>query len=164
MHIGNVFAAWVREAQGSFERALGNVGVDDRELAALTLVATHDGCSVDWLKHRVGLTQPGTSRLVDRLVGRGLLRRGPSTGRGVPLHVTPAARRVLRAWDRSRDAVVDTLLSGLSTAERRMLTSVLVRSITGADRDRRAADTMCGTCNWAACGADCPVDRSVVSG
>jgi DNA-binding MarR family transcriptional regulator len=127
------------------------------------LVATHDGCSVDWLKHRVGLTQPGTSRLVDRLAGRGLLRRGASTGRGVPLHVTPAARRALGAWDRSRDAVVEGLLSGLSGAERRTLTAVLVRSITGGDRDRLAADTMCGTCNWAACGSDCPVDRSVTA-
>ncbi len=163
MHIGNVFAAWVRDVQQSFERARRDVGVDDRELAALTLIATHDGCSVDWLKERVGLTQPGTSRLVDRLAGRGLLRRGSSTGRGVPLHVTPAARRVLEAWDRSRDAVVDVVLSGLTDGERRTLTAALVRSITGGDRDRRAADSMCGTCNWAACGADCPVDRSVAS-
>src|SRR5215213_7059894 len=98
MHTGNVVVAWIISAQDRLQDAMGQVGLDPRELAALTLVASHDGCSMDWLRERVGLTQSGTVRLVDRLTTRQLLRRGASTGRGVPLHLTVPGEQCLDRW------------------------------------------------------------------
>ena len=52
------------------------LGLEARDLSALTLVAAYDGCQLDWLRQRIDLTQSGTVRLVDRLAGRGLVIRG----------------------------------------------------------------------------------------
>src|SRR3712207_3143641 len=107
MHTSNVVAAWIVTAQDRLDDGLAELGVHPRELAALTLVHTHEGCSVEWLRARVGLTQSGAVRLVDRLAARGLLVRGAPVGRGVPLRVTGPGAALLDRWTRVRDDIVD---------------------------------------------------------
>jgi hypothetical protein len=109
----------------------------------------------------VGLTQSGTVRLVDRLTARQLLRRGVSSGRGVPLHLTEAGERHLDQWRQTRDAVVGDLLAGLSESRRRELVDAMSLALTAQSRVRPEADATCRTCSWVECGQDCPVDRSV---
>ena len=161
MHGPNVVAAWALAASDRLAAAALGTGLDRRELAALTLVAEHDGCSVEWLRRRVALTQSGTVRLVDRLELKGLLSRGPATGRLVPLHVTPAGMERLEAWRICRDALVGELLAGLSDAERARVVRGMAAALQREHREREAADATCRTCTWSACGEDCPVDRSV---
>ncbi|SHN46494.1 MarR family winged helix-turn-helix transcriptional regulator [Cryptosporangium aurantiacum] len=161
MHTGNVVVAFALTVHDRVRAAAQDAGLDPRELAALTLVAEHDGCSVDWLRTRVGLTQSGTVRLVDRLAGRNLLRRGRSTGRGVPLHVNPEGAAVLASWERVRDATVDSLLSGLTPEQRASFVDAVAALLTADPRRRPEADATCRTCTWAACGQNCPVDLSV---
>src|SRR3954454_20773092 len=112
MHIGNVVVAWTTAVQDQLRAGMRAIGLEPRDLAALTLVRAYDGCSPDWLRARVGLTQSGTVRLVDRLAGRQLLTRGASTGRGVPLHVTEAGIDILEQWAQRRDRVIGDLLAG----------------------------------------------------
>src|SRR4051812_40589659 len=121
MHNGNVVAAWIVAAQDRLNEGMQVADLDPRELGALTLVASHDGYPMDWLRARVGLTQSGTVRLVDRLAARGLLRRGPSTGRGVALHVTKRGQQRLERWHRVRDDVVADLFDGMTAAQRQAL-------------------------------------------
>jgi DNA-binding MarR family transcriptional regulator len=161
MHTGNVVMAWLLSGHDRLRAAMREVGLEARELAALTLVAEHDGCSVDWLRGRVELTQSGTVRLVDRLAGRGLLVRGPSTGRGVPLHITAAGEQVLDIWRDTRDRVADELLAGVAEGRRAAFVADLAGSLVARPRARSQADATCRTCTWVACGNDCPVDRSV---
>jgi hypothetical protein len=54
-------------------------------------------------------------------------------------------------------------VQGLTPEEVQVLTRLLARAIEGTDRARAEADAACGTCDWPACGDDCPVDRSVPS-
>src|SRR3978361_670596 len=97
MHTSNVVVAFGLSVEERIRAALAEVSLEARELAALTLVAAAAGCGGGGraarggvgLCARVGLTHSGTVRLVDRLAARGLLRRGASTGRRVPLHLTP---------------------------------------------------------------------------
>jgi DNA-binding MarR family transcriptional regulator len=163
MHSGNVIVAWLLAGHDRLRAAVRELGLDPRELAALTLVGEHDGCSVDWLRGRVELTQSGTVRLVDRLAGRGLLVRGASTGRGVPLHVTAAGEQALGTWRDTRDSVVDELLAGVPEERRAAFVADLAGSLTARPRARSEADATCRTCTWVACGNDCPVDRSVTA-
>ncbi len=163
MHIANVVAAWALTVHDRLQDGMREVQLDSRELAALTLVSTHDGSFPDWLRARVGLTQSGTVRLIDRLAGRGLLRRGTSTGRGVPLHVTPEGDEVLLRWHRTRDGAVTDLLAGIPTDQQHALVVAMEACLIAEDRQRDQADATCRTCSWAACGSDCPVDRSVAS-
>jgi DNA-binding MarR family transcriptional regulator len=161
MHESNVIAAWVLATHDGLVAATRGSGLDPRELAALTLVFEHDGCSVDWLCRRVDLTQSGTVRLVDRLVERGLLERGSARGRMIPLHATAAAQARLAAWREARDAAVTRAMSGMSPSERRRLVDALAGALEAQERTRPQADATCRTCTWASCGGDCPVDRSV---
>jgi DNA-binding MarR family transcriptional regulator len=159
MHIGNVVVAWTTAVQDQLRAGMRAIGLEPRDLAALTLVRAYDGCSPDWLRARVGLTQSGTVRLVDRLAGRQLLTRGASTGRGVPLHVTEAGIDILEQWAQRRDRVIGDLLAGDQDA----LVTAMASALRSQPRERAEADVTCRTCTWPACGADCPVDRSVTT-
>jgi DNA-binding MarR family transcriptional regulator len=161
MHIGNVVVAWVTTVHDGLEVAMAELGLESRDLSALTLIAEHDGCSGDWLRTRVHLTQSGTVRLVDRLVGRNLVRRGRSTGRGVPLHVTERGAALLATWGRRRDEVVEGLLAAVPVAHRGEVVDGMAAALLGGDRPRAEADATCRRCTWVACGDDCPVDGSV---
>src|SRR5919197_1970413 len=94
----NVVSAWVLEAHDELERAAEReAGLDPRELAALTLIASHEGCSVEWLRGRVGLTQSGTVRLLDRLQSARLVRRSRA-GRAVALAISGEGTARLTRW------------------------------------------------------------------
>ena len=121
----------------------------------------NDGRSVEWLRIRIGLTQSGTVRLVDRLSDRGLLQRGPSTGRGVPLHLTAGGHEVLERWHQARESAVDGLLTGVPAGQRPELVQAIAAALMAEERVRPQADATCRTCSWPECGEDCPVDRSV---
>src|SRR5918998_4530380 len=161
MHTANVVAAWAVTTTDRIRDGMARAGMDPRELAALTLVATHDGCSLDWLRQRIGLTQSGTVRLVDRLSGKQQLRRGSSTGRGVPLHLTETGQQYLREWQGVQSDNVDGLLAGLTTDQRDALVAGLARALATQERALPEADATCRTCTWDACRPECPVDRSV---
>src|SRR3954471_2673774 len=119
MHTSNVVVAFALTVEARMRAALAATGLEERELAALTLVAEDDGRAIDWLCDRVGLTHSGTVRLVDRLALRGLLRRGPATGRRVPLHVTDEGSAALDRWGEVRDRAVAGLLGGVPQGQRR---------------------------------------------
>ncbi len=163
MHIGNVVAAWVLDAHDKLVGAAEVLGITWRDLTALTLVAAHEGCSIEWLRPRVGLTQSGTVRLVDKLVMQGRMNRERSNGREVALSLTPSGTKSLDQWSARRDSIAGELLDHIPAAHRDQLLAGLERSVTAAKRTREEADRTCRTCDWEACGSSCPVDRSVAS-
>src|SRR5690348_11643098 len=148
MHTGNVVVAWMNAMQDRLRAEMRRLGVESRDLAALTLVAAYPGCTQDWLRPRIELTQSGTVRLVDRLAARGLLSRGASTGRGVPLRVTPAGDGLLRRWAGRRDAAVEAALADLPGGVRDGLLDGLAQALRSQPRERAHADTACRVCTW----------------
>ena len=163
MHITNVLAAWALDAHDALAAAAGDLGLDQRQLAALTLVGEYEGCSIDWLRRRVGLSHPGAVRLVDRLERDRFVRRSRAGGREVGLSLTPQAQRVLERWHAAREAAIEGLLAGLDPGQRAALAETLAVAIARRHRSRPQADALCRTCDWPACGDDCPVDRSVAA-
>src|SRR3954453_466995 len=161
MHTSNAVLAWANTVHGAVDEARSELGLDPRELAALTLATEHEGCTMDWLRQRIGLTQSGTVRLVDRLTARGLVERVLIPGRTVPLRLTAAGAGLLKAWAGARDRSVDDLLAGLSAEQCDQFLSAIRVALQTTPRDRRTADAACGSCTWPACGTDCPVDLSV---
>jgi DNA-binding MarR family transcriptional regulator len=161
MHTGNVVVAFAITVEERMRQAMVELGLDARELSALTLIAAEDGCPIDWLCARVGLTHSGTVRLVDRLAARGLLRRAASSGRRVPLHLTDEGSAALDRWAGARDRVAADLLAGVPEEPRRQLVAAMAQALVAQPRRRPEADATCRTCTWPACGRDCPVDRSV---
>jgi DNA-binding MarR family transcriptional regulator len=140
------------------------LGLAEREVAALVLVGSHPAAQVDWLHGRLGLTQSGTVRLVDRLAAAGLIQRGrPGPGRRVPLSLTPAGRDQLARAMTARDDALFGTLEPLSAREREIFAALTAKALAGQPRDRSVADATCRLCDWPACAAACPVDSSVAS-
>jgi DNA-binding MarR family transcriptional regulator len=90
------------------------------------------------LNRHVLLSQPALSRLVDRLAGRGLVRRAadPADGRGVRLSLTAAGwqlqRRIGRAHARG---VARAMTAGLDRAELRALEAACLKLADTAHAD-----------------------------
>jgi DNA-binding MarR family transcriptional regulator len=161
MHMSNVVTAWALSLHDELEAVAEDLGIGVRDIAAITLVASHPEVPVDWLRARIGLSQPGTVRLLDRLSAAGLVRRSAREGRTVHLAVTPAGQDLLARWTRQRDQAVHRLTSGLTGGQQAELAELMALSLSTPDRPRAQADLTCRTCDWPACGDDCPVDRSV---
>ena len=161
MHISNVVTAWALSLHDELEAVAEDLGIGVRDIAAITLVASHPEVPVDWLRARIGLSQPGTVRLLDRLSAAGLVRRSAREGRTVHLAVTPAGHDLLARWTRQRDQAVTRLTSGLTGGQQAKLAELMALTLSTPDRPRAQADLTCRTCDWPACGDDCPVDRSV---
>jgi DNA-binding MarR family transcriptional regulator len=78
-------------------------GLADTEVAALNVIGLGGGPSIVDVRAALALTHPGTVRVVDRLVTRGLVVRVPGTdGRRVGLVLTPEGRAVFDDQARAR--------------------------------------------------------------
>jgi DNA-binding MarR family transcriptional regulator len=162
MHDDNVVAAWALSAVDAVAAGYGRAGLAEREVAALVLIGSHPGAGADWLVARLGLTQSGTVRLLDRLAAAGLVERGaPAAGRRVPLTLTSAGAQRLDQATAARAAAMAAVTAALTDAERQDLARLAARALAGAARDRAAADTACRLCDWPRCPRPCPVDASV---
>jgi DNA-binding MarR family transcriptional regulator len=163
MHTANTLAAWGLATHDALQAASERVGIGLREASALTLVDGHQEATVEWLRARVGLSQPGTVRLVDRLVEARMITRSARQGRSVMLSLTSTGRATLRRWIQQRDAALAMVTEGLNDRDVAGLNALLAKSLRATDRARAEADATCRTCDWPACGEDCPVDLSVGS-
>ncbi len=82
------------------------------------------------LNRHVLLSQPALSRMVDRLVDRGLVQRhtDPADGRGVLLSLTDAGRAVQRGIGRRHArGVASAMTTSLSPAELRQLEALCLK-------------------------------------
>src|SRR4051812_45945551 len=123
MHESNLWAAWTLRSHDALTTALP-VGLGLRDAAALTLIGSHPECSADWLWARIGLTQSGTVRLVDRLQGLGYVAR-ERTGRSLRLTLLEAGEETLQSWNQAREEASTAVLSGLTRAQRKQLAELL---------------------------------------
>ncbi|MEM0129005.1 MAG: MarR family transcriptional regulator [Thermoplasmata archaeon] len=89
------------------QRVLRKSGASFTEWLALEM-AVHQGCRAGDLAEAIGLTPPGVTSLVDRLVDRGWLRRVPDPvdRRSIRLEPTRRGRNVLA---RGKEAMLQTL-------------------------------------------------------
>jgi DNA-binding MarR family transcriptional regulator len=159
---GNVVAAWALSAVDAVAAGYSSVGLAEREAAALVLLGSHPGAGIDWLCPRLGLTQSGTVRLVDRLAEAGLVERGAVlAGRRVPLTLTGAGQQRLDQATAARAEAVAAVTAALTGTERQALARLAGKALGGMPRDRPAADTACRLCDWPGCPRPCPVDASV---
>jgi DNA-binding MarR family transcriptional regulator len=141
----------------------GESGLPLNEAACLNVVAHNDGCSLRHVSNTLGITHPGTVRLVDRLASAGLLERttGPDR-RTVALRLTTAGRR---HWEQQRtargqrlDAVVDRLTEEQRDAALSAIETLLATLTTSALQ----AERVCRFCDESACPQQrCPVTCAV---
>jgi MarR family transcriptional regulator, negative regulator of the multidrug operon emrRAB len=140
-------------------------GLAVSEAACLNVVAHNDGCSLRLLSGTLGITHPGTVRLVDRLASADLVKRGTGPDRRtVGLHLTAAGRR---RWVRQRDARgrrLDAVVDQLTAQQRDAACSAIETLLATFTTNALQAERVCRFCDESACPQQqCPVTCAVES-
>jgi DNA-binding MarR family transcriptional regulator len=139
------------------------VGQAGSAAAALVLIPARPGWTIEQLRAPLGLSQPGATRLVDRLEEAGWVERtGPGGRRGVRMRLTPAGEEVFDRLLLARRAALAELLEPLSRAERAQLTELLEKLLAARAQDRPTLERVCRLCERRKC-ARCPVAHAVES-
>src|SRR2546421_9126724 len=115
----NLLGALALEAVHAQDQAThAVVGQAGAAAAALVMIAATPGRSIEQLRGALGLSQPGATRLMDRLVQQGWIERAGATGRrGLSIRVTPAGERVLDDLLAARRAALTRLLEPLPDSD-----------------------------------------------
>ncbi len=113
--------------QNDFRAAMGEGGLSPRVFAALALVVENPGLTQSDLARRLGIERSGLVAIVDALDGKRYLRRVavPGDRRVQSLLPTPAGRTACDAALARVRAHENSLLDGLSDAERVQLLTLL---------------------------------------
>jgi len=163
-HLRNVLGALAVAATDLLTEDAQAGGYYPAEYAAIILVGTVDGLSQEDLQRRLGLSQPGTTRLVDRLAGRGLLTRAPGPDRRTnALRLTPAGAREAEHALARRHELLGPLVAGLDEAEQQAAATLIGRMLATLVRSGRSPWRICRECDQAACDAGqcrCPVEAA----
>jgi DNA-binding MarR family transcriptional regulator len=112
-----------------FERQVRELGLTPSEAGVLRLLARRPGLSQRELAHRLRAQPSRMVALIDGLESRGYVtrRRSDTDRRNYELHMTAAARPVMRQLRALAERNSDELLSELDETERTALADVLTR-------------------------------------
>jgi MarR family transcriptional regulator, negative regulator of the multidrug operon emrRAB len=133
------------------------VGQAGAATAALVVIAAAPGRTIEHLRRPLGLTQPGATRLVERLVQAGWVHRAPARQRrGLELTLTDQGHEILEEVLAARRAAIEEALSALTAAEQDQLSAILETLLAARIADRADLERVCRLCERKSCRA-CPV-------
>jgi MarR family transcriptional regulator, negative regulator of the multidrug operon emrRAB len=131
--------------------------------AALVTLASQPGIGVTELGRRLGLSQPGATRLIETMAHRGLVRSYPEPGgRTVALRLTDAGGEKARLILAERERALTALLAPLDEPARQRLDAALSVMLGQLTEEGAPAHRTCRLCDERACvaAAPCPVDEA----
>ena len=162
-YLTNLLGAFVTTINDQLTLQLeGEVGAGGAAPAALTAVDTWPDCSIESLCGVLGLTHSGAVRLVGRLTSAGLVeRRRGADARRVELRLTGQGQSVVRRVRRTRQRILDSVVSELSESERGVLATLLDHSLRQITPSGVQAQHSCRLCDHSVCPGDtCPIGSS----
>lgn len=125
--------------------------------AALVVIGHGLGPSNDQLRCILGLSHPGSVRLVDRLVADGLVERHKGRDRrAIALHLTARGMTIREALLKGRLAAVRAFLVPLSEPEQIALDSLLHKILSFMGTKDLERCSLCRLCDDRVC-IDCPI-------
>lgn len=156
----NLFAAL---AQGVTDRVKGVIFEafpSGGETAAAVVVIGHQpGMSIDQVSKILRLSHAGAVRLIDRLIGQGLVVKITSAAdrRMMHLHLTAAGNQEREKLLALRNASVAELLKGVSLADQELLERLSESILSRLPCDALSALTTCRFCDEKKC-LSCPME------
>lgn len=125
--------------------------------AALVVIGYGSGPSNDQLRRILGLSHPGTVRLVDRLVADGLVERYEgSDRRAIALYLSKRGVALREDLLKGRLAAIRPLLEPLTGAEQETLLALLHKLLSSMDTTDWERRRLCRLCDDRVC-SDCPI-------
>lgn len=125
--------------------------------AALVVIGYGTGPTNGQLQRTLGLSHPGTVRLVDRLVADGLVeRREGRNKREVALYVTKLGALTRETLLKGRIAAIRPFVASLSVEEQQTLECLLHKMLSSMDTSAQERRTLCRLCDSRVC-TNCPI-------
>lgn len=143
--------------QAEAQLAAGRLGA---RAAALATLAQWPGYTIEGLRHCLGLSHSATVRLIDGLVGDGLvIREHVGGGPAVRPRLTDAGEAAAQVVLAARSHALHSLVDPLSDEELSRLTPILERLLESMTTDFFAGELICRLCELDNCPQDvCPVE------
>ena len=125
--------------------------------AALVVIGYGFGPSNDQLRRVLGLSHPGSVRLVDRLVADGLVeRREGRDRRTIALYLTERGAALREELLEGRLAAIRPLLAPLSETEQEAFAALLHKILSSMETTNMERHTLCRLCDDRVC-SNCPI-------
>jgi MarR family transcriptional regulator, negative regulator of the multidrug operon emrRAB len=125
--------------------------------AALVVIGYGTGPSNDQLRRILGLSHPGTVRLVDRLVADGLVeRRQARDKRAIALYLSKRGKALREELLKERLASIRQLLTPLTNAEQETFAALLHKMLSSMETTDMERRTLCRLCDNRVC-TNCPI-------
>jgi len=125
--------------------------------AALVIIGYGFGPSNEQLRSVLGLSHPGTVRLVDRLVRDGLAERHKGTDkRAIALYLTRDGMVARQTLLEGRLSAIRSFLQPLSETEQSTLTTLLSKMLSSMETTDIERRTLCRLCDDSVC-EQCPI-------
>lgn len=130
--------------------------------AAIALLRHEPGMPIERMRQALGLSHPGTVRLIDRLVAGGLVERRPGVHdrRSVAVHLTDVGERTCTRILEARGDRLARALAVLDPAELETFSRLTEKLLAAFVEDARHAYAVCRLCDADVC-VDCPVEKAV---
>lgn len=131
--------------------------------AALVVIGYGLGPSNDQLRRVLGLSHPGTVRLVDRLVADGLVeRREAHDKRAIALYLSKRGKALREELLKERLASIRQLLAPLTSAEQKMFAALLHKMLSSMETTDMERRTLCRLCDNRVC-SNCPIPADIAA-
>jgi DNA-binding MarR family transcriptional regulator len=125
--------------------------------AAVVVIGYGLGPSNEQLRRILGLSHPGSVRLIDRLVADGLVeRREGRDKRAIALYLTQRGEALREELLNGRLAVIRPLLLPLTGEEQETLAALLHKLLSSMETTDLQRCTLCRLCDDRAC-TNCPI-------
>jgi len=129
--------------------------------AALVIIGYGLGPSNDRLRRILGLSHPGTVRLVDRLVADGLVERHQgSDKRAISLYLTKRGKVLREQLLKGRLAAIRPLLEPFTDAEEETFAALLHKMLSAMNPTDIERRTLCRLCDDRVC-THCPIPADI---
>lgn len=156
----NVIGAFALALADDFRGAMQDLADgNESTCAALIVIGQESGLSVDRLSKILGLSQPGTVRLIDRLAAAKLVeRKTGSDRRSVALRLTETGKRQVKSLLVGRQHALVQALRELDPGERQVLAAIAEKVLRGVNHSAVECDRRCRLCDEDSCpDATCPM-------
>ena len=157
---GAISLATVDKMERAFATATGR---GSSAIAAITQIGAEPGMSIERLRRVIALSHSATVRLVDQLVGEGLISREASAGadkRARSLNLTREGLALLETAKDARRNVVENALERLSAEQREALAGIIEQMFPALVAPGDDGDVVCRYCDEKVCPIErCPVPQ-----
>jgi DNA-binding MarR family transcriptional regulator len=129
--------------------------------AALVVIGYGTGPSNDQMRRVLGLSHPGTVRLIDRLVADGLVeRREGRDKRAIALYLSKRGKALREELLKERLVSIRKLLAPLTSAEQETFAALLHKMLSSMETTDMERRTLCRLCDNRVC-TNCPIPANI---